>query len=188
VGSLVWNLPFAKGTTGVTRALLDGWALTGIFSARTGTPFTIYDGSNANLSSPRLVPNGPVSVRVTDTGGANFFNYINLAGQPIGAFGNPVCGGCSDFGPYPANMTKRNQFRGPGIWNIDAGVSRNVKLNERYSLQLRAELFNAFNHANLYIAPGTQDVSSGFIGAVKGVTPNGNIERRNVQLALKFIF
>jgi hypothetical protein len=26
------------------------------------------------------------------------------------------------------------------------------------------------------------------VGAVKGVTPNGNVERRNVQLAVKFIF
>ena len=67
-------------------------------------------------------------------------------------------------------------------------MSRNIRLTERYSLQLRAELFNALNHANLYIAPGTQDVSSGFVGAVKGVTPNGNVERRNVQLAAKFIF
>jgi hypothetical protein len=188
VGSLIWQLPFAKNTNGVAKALLDGWSVTGIFNARTGTPFTIFDGTNANLSSPRLVPTGPLNVNVTDTGNGNFFNYINLAGQPVGAFGNVVCGGCSDFGPYPANMTTRNQFRGPGLWNLDAGVSRNVKLTERYSLQLRAEMFNALNHANLYIAPGTQDVSSGFVGAVKGVTPNGNIERRNVQLALKFIF
>jgi hypothetical protein len=127
-------------------------------------------------------------VNVTDTGNANFFNYLDLTGQPVGAFGNAVCGGCADFGPYPANMTTRNQFRGPGLWNLDAGVSRNVRLSERYSLQLRAELFNALNHANLYIAPGTQDVSSGFVGAVKGITPNGNVERRNVQLAVKFIF
>ena len=188
VGSMIWQIPFAKNTTGVAKALLDGWSVTGIFNARTGTPFTIFDGTNANLSSPRLVANGPLNVHVTDTGAANFFNYINLAGQPVGAFGNAVCGGCSDFGPYPANMTRRNQFRGPGMWNLDAGLSRNVKLNERYSLQLRAEMFNALNHANLYIAPGTQDVTSGFVGAVKGVTPNGNIERRNVQLALKFIF
>jgi hypothetical protein len=188
VGSLIWQLPFARNTSGVTKALLDGWSVTGIFNARTGTPFTIFDGSNANLSSPRLVANGPLSVNVTDTGNANFFNYIDLTGQPVGAFGNAICGGCSDFGPYPANMTRRNQFRGPGLWNLDAGVSRNVKLNERYSLQLRAELFNALNHANLYIAPGTQDVTSGFVGAVKGVTPNGNVERRNVQLAVKFIF
>lgn len=188
VGSLIWQIPFANNTSGVTKALLDGWSVTGIFNARTGTPFTIFDGSNANLSSPRLVANGPLSVHVTDTGNANFFNYIDLTGQPVGAFGNAVCGGCSDFGPYPANMTKRNQFRGPGLWNLDAGLSRNVRLNERYSLQLRAEVFNALNHANLYIAPGTQDVSSGFVGAVKGVTPNGNVERRNVQLALKFLF
>jgi hypothetical protein len=85
-------------------------------------------------------------------------------------------------------MTRRNEFRGPGIWNLDAGVSRNVRLSERYSLQLRGEMFNALNHANLYIAPGTQDVTSGFIGAFKGVTPNGNIERRNVQLAVKLLF
>ena len=188
VGSLIWQIPFARNTGGVTKALFDGWSVTGIFNARTGTPFTIFDGSNANLSSPRLVANGPLTVHVTDTANANFFNFIDLTGQPVGAFGNAVCGGCSDFGPYPANMTRRNQFRGPGLWNLDTGLSRNVKLNERYSLQLRAELFNALNHANLYIAPGTQDVTSGFVGAVKGVTPNGNVERRNVQLAVKFLF
>ena len=188
VGSLIWKIPFAASKEGFAKALLDGWTVTGIFSARTGTPFTIYDGSKANLSSPRLVANGPLRVNVTPTTNANFFNFIDLTGQPVGAFGNAACGGCSDFGPYPANMTRRNQFRGPGIWNLDAGVSRNIRLSERYSLQLRAELFNALNHANLYIAPGTQDVTSGFVGAVKGVTPNGNIERRNVQLAAKFIF
>ena len=187
VGSLIWQIPYAKHMDGVAKALLDGWTITGIFNARTGTPFTIFDGTNANLASPRLVANGPINVRVTDTGGGNFFSYVDLTGQPVGAFINPVCN-CSDFGPYPANMTRRNQFRGPGLWNLDAGVSRNVKLNERYSLQLRAELFNALNHANLYIAPGTQDVANGFVGATKGVTPNGNIERRNVQLAVKFIF
>lgn len=188
VGSMIWKIPFAGNTEGVTRALFDGWTVTGIFNARTGTPFTIFDGTNANLSSPRLVANGPLRVHVAPTANANFFNYLDLTGQPVGAFGLAACGGCSDFGPYPANMTSRNQFRGPGYWNIDAGVSRNIRLTERYSLQLRAELFNAFNHANLYIAPGTQDVSSGFVGAVKGVTPNGNVERRNVQLAAKFIF
>lgn len=188
VGSMIWQLPFARKTDGIAKALLDGWSLTGIFNARTGTPFTIFDGTNANLSSPRLVANGPLRINVTDTGQGNFFNYIDLTGQPVGAFGNAVCGGCSDFGPYPANMTRRNQFRGPGLWSLDAGLSRNVKLNERYSLQLRAEMFNALNHANLYIVPGTLDVTSGFVGATKGVTPNGNVERRNVQLAVKFIF
>lgn len=188
VGSAIWDIPLARHADGLRKHLLSGWQVTGIFNARTGTPFTIFDSSNALGSGPRMVANGPITVNVTaDPNQANFFNYINLAGQPVGAFINPVCG-CSDFGPYPANMTKRNQFRGPGIWNFDAGVYKNIKLSERYSLQLRGEMFNAFNHANLYLLVGTNDVANGVVGATRGLTPNGNLERRNVQLAVKFIF
>ncbi|HXD30933.1 MAG TPA: TonB-dependent receptor [Pyrinomonadaceae bacterium] len=189
VGSVIWDVPLAKQASGWEKGVLGGWQVTGIFNARTGTPFTIFDATNALGSIPRMVANGPIAVNVNaDPTQANFFNYINLASQTPGAFGNPVCGGCSDFGPYPANMTKRNQFRGPGIWNFDAGVYKNFKIGENKSLQFRGEMFNAFNHANLYILPGTNDVANGVIGASKGLTPNGNLERRNVQLAVKFIF
>lgn len=188
VGSVIWDVPIAKNAQGLERHLLGGWQVTGIFNARTGTPFTIFDSANALGSAPRLVQSGPIKVNVTgDPTQANVFNYLDLTGQPIGAFINPVCG-CSDFGPYPAGMTKRNQFRGPGLWNFDAGLYKNIKLSERYSLQFRGEMFNAFNHANLYILPGTNDVANGVVNASKGVTPNGNLERRNVQLAVKLIF
>jgi hypothetical protein len=196
VGSAVWDLPFGKQSQGVARTLFGGWQLTTIFNARTGTPFTIYDSSNTlpGGQAVRLVPTGPVAVQIVDLHSSATFQYINLAGQldpmtglALGAFINPVCG-CSDFGPYPANMIKRNQFRGPNNWNVDAGIYKNIRFTERYSLQLRAELFNAFNHANLYITPGTIDVTGGLVTATKGSTPNGNLERRNVQLAVKFIF
>jgi hypothetical protein len=85
-------------------------------------------------------------------------------------------------------MTKRNQFRGPNYWNVDGGIYKNFKIGERYGLQLRGELFNAFNHANLYISPGTLDVAGGGVTATKGQTQNLNLERRNVQLAVKFTF
>jgi len=190
VGSVVWDLPFGKESHGPAKTLLGGWQLTSIVNARTGTPFTIFDGTNSITNSVRLVPTGPITVNVVpDPTQAATFTYINLANQLAGAgsFFNPLCG-CADFGPYPANMTKRNQFRGPGNWNMDAGIYKNIKFSERYSLQLRGELFNVFNHANLYITPGTLDVSSGAVTATKGLTPNGNLERRNVQLAVKFLF
>ncbi len=188
VGSVIWDIPVARQGDGWSRRVLGGWQVAGIFNARTGTPFTIFDSANALGSSPRLVPNGPVTVHVSeDTHQANFFNYIDLSHQTAGAFINPICG-CSDFGPYPANMSKRNQFRGPGYWNFDAALYKNIKLSERYSIQLRGEMFNAFNHANLFVLPGTNDVANPVVGATKGLTPNGNLERRNVQLALKFIF
>ena len=137
------------------------------------------------VASTRFVAVAGVSV--SDAGGPDIFNYINLAGQPVGAFINPACA-CSDFGPYPANMTRRNQFRGPGIWNLDAALYKTFRLTEKSNIQLRAEAFNFFNHANLYIAGGTKDVGAGVIQAVRGVTPNANFERRNLQLAVKFTF
>src|SRR6185436_11503264 len=78
VSSVIWQVPYFKNLDGIGKTLLDGWTITGIFTARTGTPFTIFDGSNANLANPRLVANGPLRINVTDTGNGNFFNYIDL--------------------------------------------------------------------------------------------------------------
>jgi hypothetical protein len=187
VGSFDWAVPFLRDEKGWKGNLLGGWTLAGIFNARTGTPFTIFDGANAIQHAPRLVPNGTLGVNVSDAGSPDLFNYIDLTGQPVGAFINPLCG-CSDFGPYPSNMSKRNAFRGPGIWKLDAAVYKTFRVTEKSNIQLRAEAFNAFNHANLYVATGTNDVSTGAVQAVRGFTPNGNFERRNIQLAVKFTF
>ena len=53
-------------------------------------------------------------------GNPNEFSCSTSAGADAVAAGyvNPITGN-SDFGPYPADMTKRDAFRGPGCWNID---------------------------------------------------------------------
>jgi hypothetical protein len=75
------------------------------------------------------------------------------------------------------------------------GAYKNIRIGERYNLQLRSEFYNVLNHHNLYAnaydsyyyGTGDQEVI-----ALKG-TPNGYSassadERRNVQLALKLVF
>ena len=89
--------------------------------------------------------------------------------------------GNSDFGPYPADMTERDAVRGPGYWNVDFGLIKRVRFGTR-AVQLRAEAFNLFNHANLFPNTNTADVS-GFT-SITG-TRQGN---RRVQLAAKFEF
>jgi hypothetical protein len=187
ISSFDWAVPVLRDDKSWRGNAFGGWTLAGIFSARTGTPFTIFDSGANVVHAPRLVPSSPVRVNVTDTGGPDLFTYINLAGQPLGAFVNPLCG-CSDFGPYPANMTKRNEFRGPGIWNFDMAVYKTFRLSEKSNIQLRAEAFNVFNHSNLYVVAFTNDVGNGAVQAARGVTPNANLERRNMQLAVKFTF
>ena len=105
---------------------------------------------------------------------------------------NPLVG-ISDFGncalvsalpcPFPANMTSRDFFRGPGAWSLDLGLYKNFQLHEGWVMQLRGELFNTFNHANLEANSADAEVTANpsYVSAFKF----GN---RNVQLALKLIF
>ncbi|HEX8773956.1 MAG TPA: TonB-dependent receptor [Pyrinomonadaceae bacterium] len=193
--SFNWQIPFAKNMTGVAKQVLDGWALTGLFQAQTGGPYSIFDctlrGRPGNYCA-RLVPTGPIpgsASNVPDPDIANQFIFVDLSNQTPG---NQLTGpfdNRSYLPPFPADMTRRNQFRGPGYWNFDAAVHKNFKFGERYTLQFRAEMFNIFNHANLFLVAYGNEVNSGYIPAARGFAPNATTgERRNIQLALKFIF
>jgi hypothetical protein len=168
------------------RNVFGGWTLTGIVNIRSGLPFSVFDCSFAFFSvCPRLVPEGAVSFDVADNAPAsatdpNVFTLIDLSNQTPGNFFDPVTG-TSEFGPFPSNMTRRNEFRGPGFWNVDLGIYKNFNITERYRLQFRGELYNAFNHANMFVDGANADVSAGEITGFK-------VGRRNIQLAVKFIF
>ena len=128
----------------------------------------------------------PTSVDGSGHPVANSFDYLPLA--PSVVFRNPLTNNGAT-GPFPAEMTRRNAFRGPGYWNMDAGLYKRVRFNEKYSLQLRFEAFNVFNHSNLFVDVNNLDASgTNAVTALRGVFPSGNLERRNVQLAAKFIF
>ncbi|MBK6313879.1 MAG: carboxypeptidase regulatory-like domain-containing protein [Blastocatellia bacterium] len=188
ISSGIWEVPFAKNTDGWQKHLLDGWQLSYIVNVRTGAPFTIFDCTNGFLRCNRLLQAGPIDIDGQGTTApqntqGNLYTYIDLTNQlsQAGAYADPLTG-IADYGPYPSNMTARNNFRRPGYWNLDGGLYKNIALSERYSIQLRGEFYNVFNHANLYINDGQTDISaSPFITAYKE-------GRRQVQLAIKFIF
>jgi hypothetical protein len=89
----------------------------------------------------------------------------------------------SDFEPYLAAMNGRNVFRGRGYWNINLGIYKAFFLSERFTLQFRGELYNAFNHANLYIQNGNVDVSQAqpYIDAAKEYNPALSIPTAGVN-------
>jgi len=39
-------------------------------------------------------------------------------------------------------------LRGPGYFDTDLSIIKNTKIGERYSLQFRDSMFNAFNNVN----------------------------------------
>ncbi|MGC8794603.1 MAG: TonB-dependent receptor domain-containing protein, partial [Bryobacteraceae bacterium] len=154
----IWELPvgrgraFAANLPGWANHILGGWSLTGIYTYESGEPFTINSGirtqngykvSRADLKGPlpeaklQFVPDikGPVVFRVGDIDAANCRQVLGTSS----AFCIPAPDGVG---------ISRNMVRGPGFWNLDAGVLKNFQIRENIRLQFRGEFFNVLNHPN----------------------------------------
>jgi len=219
-----WEVPWMKNaSSAVERYALGGWIVGLTFNLRSGAPFSIYDCSNFNgqdcplYASPSVLPSSGSGVPAGVDYSPNTFNYITLpsTGCPgpscavLGtgvSLGIPSCTGLDHTGtctytttgqPYP----ERNQFFGPGYWNINMNFFKNFRITERFQLQFRSEMYNIFNHSNMYVNTTNIDAaslldnngnSSQYIQAEKG-GPAGfagttTDERRNIQLGLRLTF
>jgi hypothetical protein len=193
-GSWVWQLPFYNKQEGIVGKLLGGWSLNGLFQANSGAPFTIFDCTNSQTGTcVRASQTGAQNASgsshpAPDPAAANTFQYLPITGLTPGFFVNPNTGN-SDYGPFPSNMTARNAFKGPGFYQLDTSVLKNFRITETKSLQFRAEFFNVLNHANLFLVNNNTDISgTAYIPATRGLPTTGVPERRNIQVAAKFIF
>jgi hypothetical protein len=222
VVSAIWQDPFFKSGRGLQRQTLGGWSLIPVFTVRSGVPFTVVDstnalGGNSGVPSgiPRYTPNGTITsmsaTGSTPSGNPNEFNLLTLPGSNsscnpgwlVQDMANGVPSGCVEsFGPFPSNMTARNAFRGPGAWNADFALGKSFQLTERMSLDFRAEMFDIFNHHNMYVNGYLNDATGsgtsftvvgkkGGLGSLAGssvVTGNPSDERRFGQFALRLNF
>ena len=205
-----WETPWYKSGKGFMTQALGGWAISGIFNVRSGTPFSIFDYTDdLNFYTvPRFTPSTPITQYQTSTpqlvaGSPNLFNVLNVPVPAVTGPLNPTLG-LSDFGPYPADMTHRNAFRGPGAWNFDAAVQKTFKVTERVGLTFRAEGFDIFNHHNYYVntsnlayfsqgtgatlGTGTTDVTAEKGGLGSLALGGNHDERRFGQFALRVSF
>jgi len=201
----IYRTPFYTSGRNVMAQALGGWQVTGIYTVRTGTPFTYFDSTdnNSGYQVARYAPAAGVVPRHTfksipsgeNGGGANSYVIGNIPAAV--SFGNPALLGISDWGPFPSTMVARNSFRGPGAWTFDASVSKTFPIHEQVNLEFRAEGFDLLNHHNLFIQEGLNDVANvGYgvpvpITASKGGIGNNNganDERRFGQFALKINF
>lgn len=212
VFSAIWQEPFFKSGRGWQRQVLGGWSLIPVFTGRTGVPFSIMDSTNTLAGNsgvpsgiPRYTPNGTITSMSangsTPTGNPNEFSLLTLPGADSTC--NAAWLGCIEtFGPFPANMTARNAFRGPGAWNADFALGKTFQVTERVSLEFRAEMFDIFNHHNIYVNGYVNDATGsgstftvtgkkGGLGSLAGssiVTGNPSDERRFGQFALRVTF
>ena len=169
-----YQLPKVSSFTGVADKIVNGWGISGITVAESGTPYSIYDFSgdvgsqywgagNDFITNPLLtLVNGTVnSAQLQGTTGVNANKPIINANDFGVAVGSPGTGGVPACGPttdetganaacdYSETLygtTGRNIFRGPFQTRFDFGVFKEFKLSERFKLRFDAQFFNIFNH------------------------------------------
>jgi Carboxypeptidase regulatory-like domain len=190
VANVVYALPFHG------NRLVEGWQISGIFTAQSGAPFSISDGfdqaglfNNVAATRPDVTPGCNPYVKKRALGpGVPYVEPQWISGscfslEPVGALGN----------------AGRNTLVGPRNINLDFAVHKSTRINERFSVEFRAEFFNIANRtdfalpgASLYIPaalglPGGTDtgIPSPTYGWMTATVPNS---QREIQFAAKLIF
>jgi len=107
--------------------ITDNYQLSGVVNAMTGTPVSLnnnYSFNSGALDGSNMW--GPYP----------YYYSVDQAGNLL----TPTVG-------FPTRAT-RDIIRSGGMWNFDMSLFKNIPIRERYSIQLRLEAFNVFNHPN----------------------------------------
>jgi Carboxypeptidase regulatory-like domain/TonB dependent receptor len=120
------------------RALLSGWTLSSVMEFSSGRPY-------AGLLSPACTSS---TLSFNNCDGANG----NLNDTAFNEDTANAAGGINGAGPTPG--IGLNSFYGPWLERIDVGLGRSFAIREGKALELQAQAFNLFNHANWYVQNG----------------------------------
>jgi hypothetical protein len=168
-GNLIYEFPFGKGSTGLKRALLEGWEWSSIFSFYSGqflTPlWTGPDPTGTAFTSSRT----PAQVTIRP----NHLRNANLSGDErsiarwfdVSAFGPPAAG---SFG-----TSAKGVIKGPGSNTLNVGLAKHFRFTEQVRLRWEITATNFFNTPN-YNNPGvniTSLAAAGVITAAGGEQP-----------------
>ena len=174
VFSYQWQLPYWRNSQRWYQRVLGNWQLNGIFSASTGTPFTVYDSSDPSLQGQSPEISGFVGDRPNLVGDPN--NGPKTASE---WFNTKAFQQNTQLGTF--GTAGRNIVQAQGICQWDFALFKNFKLAESATLQFRGEFFNLFNRVDLGVP--NDDISSPTFGQVQTAAPP-----RQIQFALKLLF
>ncbi len=158
VANYHYRLPMSWALKGRgPKALTDGWEVFGLTRLTTGFPVTLVNNNDTSLLGTQ--PNG-----VNNEGA----DQLNFAGGPLELKGRPGSGGAAGFNAslfsLPAlgdfGNARRRFFHGPGSDDTDFALAKSTAIRDGKELEVRAEAFNVFNHAQFF-GPGSVEGNVG---------------------------
>ena len=186
--SPIYTLPVGRGQTflnnnKVLDGIFGGWRVSGIVSYRTGLPFT-----------PLLS-----GIDELDLGGLNAQNRPDricngaLPNPTVNQWFNPSCFVVPVEPTTPGALLREgtsgvNILRGPHWFSFDSGIAKTFRVTERFSLDFRGEMFNAFNHPILGQPGSTLNLFSTATPQTRITSTAANTYPRIIQFAMKLRF
>jgi hypothetical protein len=188
--NFTWEIPGGATATGWRRAAVAGWQLSGIYTARSGSPLTLFVSQNRSrslwnpsvgpgigLDRPSMAPGYTHDSAVLGDP-AQWFDPRAFTLQPAGTLGN----------------LGRGALIGPNLRNFDVSLMKRIRverLGESGEVQFRAEAFNVLNRANFGIPgltafAGARDAEAPFtsLGLIRSTVGSS----RQIQLGLRVSF
>jgi len=152
----VWDLPYGRSrhwgssARGLMNGIFGGWGLNGIYRWTSGFPFSVEAGNGWSTdfelegSSILTGPKPKTGVFMEANGSPTVFQNPE---QTISCSCSPgSASGLQTFRPtYAGEAGQRNNFRGPGYFGVDAGLSKMWNVGEQKAVRFAWEVFNITN-------------------------------------------
>ena len=174
-----YELPFFKNDRGVLGQVLGGWRMSAVFKWAHGTPFTV-SGTAIDLNLDGFSETRPKLLDPSILGNSISDPRTSQQLLPLTAFASPT-----SAADYDCCILGRNTFFIDGTKNVDLAFSKIFRMPwEQHQLQLRADLFNAFNKFQWGFPNATYTSTS--LGLLS--TGAASYAPRTIQLSLKYSF
>jgi hypothetical protein len=200
--SYAYNLPFFAHATGLKKAALGGWVVSGVTILQSGTPFSIFDSSagtgflgqgstpllGASLASGASVSSGLSSGGIHERVANGYLNPTAFAPAP--QLYPTQCPLDSNFCTTGFGDLGRNLYHGPFQQNWDVSFLKHFKIGERQEIRFAADFFNIWNHTN-FANPTVTDIEAYLANPTN--SPFGKIvgtvgNPRLIQFSLRYAF
>ena len=171
VGSYTYSIPFERAFSTLPKRLVRGWEIAGITRFSTGFPVGVLGSYDQSLRGTQGLDPPDFSGTLQYAGDPRTDGHLWMTRE---GFSLPPLG---SFGTAP-----RRFFHGPGLNNWNLALHKNTAIRENVTLQIRAEFFNAFNHAQF------ANPNAYFAGTTFGLITKVQADPRIGQVAAKIVF
>ncbi|MGA2213825.1 MAG: carboxypeptidase regulatory-like domain-containing protein, partial [Bryobacteraceae bacterium] len=212
-----WDIPSGGQHNAMVGRLVEGWNISGVTTIQDGTPLTFIDGGAGTAYGTNGTSTAGGYGRAQLCPGMTYGNIATPGGieSRLGGYsGGPGYFNASAFCPAPAiepnGLTVTTQkacptcatlfgdsgpgiLLGPGQFNFDITLRKQIRITEKYSLQLRGEFFNFLNHPQFNSLAGAGNGGTApylpqALEAGQGNITATSVNPRVIQLGAKFVF